>query len=48
MLEEVAALPGATDVDPGVPTRREVHVPGGVRAPFVRGLLQRADTDPPG
>ena len=32
---------GARSVDPGVVTRWEVHLPGGVRAAFVWGLLQQ-------
>jgi hypothetical protein len=48
VLEEVAALPGATEVDPGVHSRWELHLPGDVRAQFVWGLLQRVHTDPPG
>jgi len=48
VVADVAALPGAVDVDPGVVTRWEVHLPGGVRAQFVWGLLQRADPGPPG
>jgi hypothetical protein len=48
VVEEVAALPGAVDVDPGVHSRWEVHLPDGVRTEFVWGLLQRVRTDPPG
>jgi hypothetical protein len=48
VVADVAELPGATDVDPGVPSRWEVHLPGGVRASFVWGLLQRVDDGPPG
>src|SRR4051795_3215164 len=33
-VEEVAALPGAADVDPGVHPRWEVHLPDGVRTEF--------------
>lgn len=40
VVADVAVLPGAVDVDPGVVTRWEVHLPGGVRARFVWGLLQ--------
>jgi hypothetical protein len=43
VVADVAVLPGAVDVDPGVVTRWEVHLPGGVRAQFVWGLLQRVD-----
>jgi len=46
VVEDVSALPGARDVDPGVVTRWEVHLPGGVRAQFVWGLLQQVSTDP--
>lgn len=46
VVADVAVLPGAVDVDPGVVTRWEVHLPGGVRARFVWGLLQRAGPDP--
>ena len=41
VLDDVVALPGARSVDPGAPTRWEVHLPGGVRAQFVWGLLQQ-------
>ena len=41
MLDDVVGLPGARSVDPGVATRWEVHLPGGVRAQFVWGLLQQ-------
>jgi hypothetical protein len=41
VLDDVVALPGARSVDPGVVTRWEVHLPGGVRTTFVWGLLQR-------
>ena len=41
VLDDVIGLPGAASVDPGVVTRWEVHLPGGVRAVFVWGLLQR-------
>jgi hypothetical protein len=41
VLDDVAGLPGATSVDPGVVTRWEIHFPGGVRAAFVWGLLQQ-------
>jgi hypothetical protein len=46
VVDDVAVLPGARDVDPGVVTRWEVHLPGGVRTQFVWGLLQRVDADP--
>jgi hypothetical protein len=45
VLDDVVGLPGARSVDPGVPTRWEVHLPGGVRATFVWGLLQRVTHD---
>jgi hypothetical protein len=51
VLDDVVGLPGAVGVDPGVVTRWEVHLPGGVRAAFVWGLLQRVTTPgsgPPG
>ena len=41
--DDVVALPGARSVDPGVVTRWLVELPGGVRATFVWGLLQRVD-----
>lgn len=41
VLDDVVGLPGATSVDPGVVTRWEIHLPGGVRAAFVWGLLQQ-------
>lgn len=40
VLEDVAVVPGAAQVDPGVVSRWEVHLPG-VRAQFVWGLLQQ-------
>jgi hypothetical protein len=40
-LDDVVGLHGARSVDPGVVTRWEVHLPGGVRARFVWGLLQQ-------
>ena len=46
VVADVAVLPGAVDVDPGVVTRWEVHLPGGVRTQFVWGLLQRVQLDP--
>lgn len=41
VLDDVVVLPGARSVDPRVATRWEVHLPGGTRAAFVWGLLQR-------
>jgi hypothetical protein len=46
VLDDVAGLPGARDVDPGVAPRWEVHLPGGLRAQFVWGLLQRVQEHP--
>jgi hypothetical protein len=46
VVDDVRAVPGARDVDPGVFTRWEVHLPGGVRTRFVWGLLQRVDAGP--
>jgi hypothetical protein len=43
VLDDVVGLPGARSVDPGVVTRWEIHLAGGVRAAFVWGLLQRVD-----
>jgi hypothetical protein len=43
VLDDVVGLHGAVGVDAGVGTRWEVHLPGGVRASFVWGLLQRVD-----
>jgi hypothetical protein len=43
VLDDVVGLPGARSVDPGVVTRWEIRLPGGVRAAFVWGLLQRVD-----
>ncbi len=43
VVADVAVLPGAVEVDPDVVTRREVHLPGGARACFVWGLLQRVE-----
>ena len=43
VLDDAVALPGARSVDPGVATRWEIHLAGGVRAVFVWGLLQRVD-----
>jgi hypothetical protein len=45
VLDDVVGLPAAESVDPGVVTRWEVRLPGGVRASFVWGLLQRVDDD---
>lgn len=47
VVEDVSALPGARDVDPGVATRWEVHLPGGVRTRFVWGLLLQVTPGPP-
>jgi hypothetical protein len=41
VVADVAALPGAAGVDPGVRPRWEVHLPDGTRALFVWGLLQQ-------
>ncbi len=41
VLDDVVDLPGARSVDPEVPTRWEVHLPGGVRTVYVWGLLQQ-------
>jgi hypothetical protein len=46
VLDDVVGLPGAESVDPGVVTRWEVHLPGGVRASFVWGLLQQVRRPP--
>ena len=43
---DVVVLTGARSVDPGVGTRWEVHLPGGVRATFVWGLLQQVSRPP--
>jgi hypothetical protein len=43
VLDDVVGLPAAESVDPGVVTRWEVQLPGGVRTTFVWGLLQRVD-----
>ena len=40
-MADVVGLRGARSVDPGVPTRWEVHLLDGVRAQFVWGLLQQ-------
>jgi hypothetical protein len=47
VLDDVIALPGAASVDPGVATRWEVDVPGGVRAAFVWGLLLQVSAEQP-
>jgi hypothetical protein len=44
VLDDVVSLPGAESVDPDVVSRWEVHLPGGVRAQFVWGLLQQVTT----
>jgi hypothetical protein len=41
VVEDVSALAGAVDVDPGVVTRWEVRLADGTRAQFVWGLLQQ-------
>ena len=41
VVEDVVGLAGAVEVDPGVVTRWEVHLPDGRRAQFVWGLLQQ-------
>ncbi|MFQ1002101.1 hypothetical protein [Modestobacter sp. SSW1-42] len=46
VVGDVAGLPGAQVVDPRVPTRWEVHLPG-ARAQFVWGLLQQVQPGPP-
>ena len=43
VVADVAALPGAAGVDPGVRPRWEVHLPDGTRARLVWGLLQQVD-----
>jgi hypothetical protein len=48
VLDDVVGLPGAVGVDPGIPTREEIHLPDGVRAAFVWGLLQQVTTPPGG
>jgi hypothetical protein len=47
VLDDVIAVPGAAGVDPGVPTREEVHLPGDVRAAFVWGLLLQVSAGQP-
>jgi hypothetical protein len=44
VLDDVVDLPGARSVDPEVPTRWEVHLPGSVRTVYVWGLLQQVTT----
>ena len=46
VLDDVVGLPGAASRDPGVVTRWEIRLPGGVRADFVWGLLQRVSAAP--
>ena len=41
VVADVATLPGAQVVDPGVTSRAEVWLPDGTRARFVWGLLQQ-------
>jgi hypothetical protein len=41
VLDDVVGLPGARGVDPEVPTRWELHLPGGLRTVYVWGLLQQ-------
>ncbi len=41
VVADVASVPGAVQVDPGVRSRWEVHFPDGSRAGFVWGLLQQ-------
>jgi hypothetical protein len=51
VLDDVIGLPRARSVDPGVATRWEVHLPGGVRTTFVWGLLLQVSAGrapPPG
>ena len=45
-LDDVVPLRGAESVDPGVVTRWEIHLPDGVRALFVWGLLQQVSARP--
>lgn len=44
VLDDVVGLRGARSIDPGVASRWEVRLPGGVRARFVWGLLQEVRT----
>jgi hypothetical protein len=46
VVGDVRAVPGSREVDPGVVTRWEISLPGGVRCQFVWGLLQRVDGGP--
>jgi hypothetical protein len=46
VLDDVVGLPGAVSRDPGVVTRWEIRLPGGIRAEFVWGLLQRVGVSP--
>jgi len=46
VIGDVAALPDVVEVDPGVPSRWEVHLPDGRRAQFVWGLLQQVGGPP--
>jgi hypothetical protein len=46
VLDDVVVVSGARSVDPGVVTRWEIHLPGGVRAAFVWGLLQQVSREP--
>ena len=46
VLDDVVPLPGAESIDPGVATRWEIHLPGGVRAVFVWGLLLQVSSGP--
>ena len=48
VVGDVVGLTGAVEVDPGVPTRWEVHLPDGTRAQFTWGLLQQVHPRPPG
>ena len=42
VLDDVVVVPGARSMRPGVVTRWEVHLPGGVRAAFVWGCCSRS------
>jgi hypothetical protein len=46
VLDDVVVVNGARSVDPGVVTRWEMELPGGVRAAFVWGLLQQVHREP--
>lgn len=48
VLDDVVVVAGARSVDPGVVTRWEIELPGGVRAAFVWGLLQQVSCEPRG